>query len=148
MMLFVGHHRETVFFNRAAVLFTNRHMEHINVANGQREWEESERMLVKHHILTKAQLDNDSLLKSLFCPNSANLLWASPVHLWLRGCVALGRESIWEPAVWSLAQETELNWLLDGLSPHHWTHTTQHSTTNCCGLTFCRGDICVDECVR
>lgn len=49
-------------------------MEGILVANGQTEQEESERMAVKHHILTKAQLDNDSLLKSARRPNSANLL--------------------------------------------------------------------------
>lgn len=49
-------------------------MEGIYAANGQTEREESERMVVKHRFLTKAQLDNDSLLKSLRWPNSANLL--------------------------------------------------------------------------
>lgn len=56
-------------------------MEDISVANGRQD-------------LTKAQMER------LTQPNSTTLRPVGSVHLWLPGCVALGRESITEQ-VWS-----------------------------------------------
>lgn len=73
--IFVGPQHREQFSRGRPVLYTNSHMEGIYVANGQTERDESEeRMAAKHHILTKAQLGNDSLFKSLCRPNAANLL--------------------------------------------------------------------------
>lgn len=74
-------------FKRAAVLYTNTHVEDIKVVNGQKD-------------PTKAKLEKDSSLKVVTQPNFTNLLHASPDHWWLPECVALHGVSIWEQAVW------------------------------------------------
>lgn len=53
LLMFIAH-RIGNSFKRAAMQYTNTHMEDISLANGQTE---------KEDLLTKAQLDNDSLLK-------------------------------------------------------------------------------------
>lgn len=82
------HDAISVAHNTAHVLScTQTHVEHISVANGQ--WD-----------LTKYQLERDSLSK-VTEPNSEALTQVGLVHLWLPGCVALGRISIKEQEVWS-----------------------------------------------
>lgn len=70
-------------------LYTNTqtHVEHISAANGQ--WD-----------LTKAQLERHSLSK-ITPANSEALTQVGSVHLWLPGCVVLGRIYIKKQAMWS-----------------------------------------------
>lgn len=116
-------------FKRAAVLYTNTHVENISVANGQLD-------------LTKspAGKKKDSLLKVLTQTNSTNLLQASQVHLRSPECVAPGRESIWEQAVWSaisrpVDQELELGKVVS-LSLKYSGARTEHGQSKMSSVLF------------